>query len=190
VAALRAEIAEAVAAQRQGIDADMRGLRAQMTAVHKEFAETLARLMDEQIAKTIGARMQAVEAGLRETIREEVREEIRQKGPDPQVAELQTRVAAQEQNVLNLVMALGQSCLRAVERLAAPEPPEPPAGGAPAQPSEPAPAEASVSAAADPEVPGFARTRPRKPLWRVPIVSSFLAATGGLLLLHYLIVGA
>jgi hypothetical protein len=35
-------------------------------------------------------------------------------------------------------------------------------------------------------LPGFARARPRKPLWRIPIVSSFLFATGSLLLLHYL----
>ena len=64
---------QAVAAQRQSIDADMRGLRAQMTAVHKEFAETLARLVDEQIVKTIDARLQAVVEDLRETIREEAR---------------------------------------------------------------------------------------------------------------------
>ena len=62
-----------MAAQRQSIDADMRALRAQMTAVHKDFAETLARLMDEQIVKTIDARLQAVEEDLRGTIREEIR---------------------------------------------------------------------------------------------------------------------
>src|ERR1019366_551936 len=70
---LRGEINEAVAAQRQTIDADMRGLRAQMTAIHKEFAETLARLVDEQIATTIATRLQAVEEELRETVREESR---------------------------------------------------------------------------------------------------------------------
>jgi hypothetical protein len=43
-----------------------------------------------------------------------------------------------------------------------------------------------VEPAADPDLPGFARARPRKALWRLPVVSSFLAATGGLLLLHYL----
>jgi hypothetical protein len=70
---IRREIADAVAAQRQEVDAEMRTLRAQMTAVHKEFAETLARLVDEQIATTVTARLQAVEENLRETIREQIR---------------------------------------------------------------------------------------------------------------------
>src|SRR5664279_934774 len=48
---LRAELNAAIAAERQSIDADMRSLRAQMAAIHKEFAETLARLVDEQITK-------------------------------------------------------------------------------------------------------------------------------------------
>ena len=68
---LRGEIGAAMAAQRQSIDTDMRGLRAQMTAIHKDFAETLARLVDEQIAKTIAAGLQTVKEELRETIREE-----------------------------------------------------------------------------------------------------------------------
>ena len=134
---LRGEIAEAVAAQRQSIDADMRGLRAQMTAVHKEFAETLSRLMDEQIVKTIDSRLEAVVEDLRGTIREEV------------------RLSAEEQ----------KSSVKAVEPVAPPASPDP---------------------AADAGLPGFARTRPRRPLWRPPIVTSFLMATGGLLLLHYL----
>ena len=134
---LRDEIAQAMAAQRQGIETDMRGLRVQMTAVHKEFAETLARLVDEQISKTIDARLEAVTENLRGTIREEAR--------------------------LSLAPAA---------------PPEPP----PQLPQSPP----MVEPATDAGLPGFARTRPRKPLWRPPIVSSFLMATGGLLLLHYL----
>ena len=137
---LRGEIAEAVAAQRQSIDADMRGLRAQMTAVHKEFAETLARLMDEQIVKTIDARLGTVVEDLRGAIREEI------------------RLSAEEQ----------KSSVKAVEPVAPPAPPASP---------DPSP---------DAGLPGFARTRLRRPLWRPPIVSSFLMATGGLLLLHYL----
>jgi hypothetical protein len=177
---LRSEISEAVAAQRQSIDADMRGLREQMTVIHREFAGTLARLVDEQIHKTIDARLQAVQEDLRETIREE----IRLSGKDQQIAELRERVDSQERTVVNLVMALGQSCLQAFERIspaAVPDPPPPPSDA----PEGTAP-EAGEESAANPDVPGFARTQPRKPLWRIPIVSSFLAATGGLLLLHYL----
>ena len=181
---LRGEITEAVAAQRQSIDADMRGLRAQMTAIHKEFAETLARLVDEQIATTIATRLQAVEEELRET----VREESRLSGQDQQIAELRQRVESQDRNLLSLVMALGHSCLEAAERISpaespVPPPPPPAASGAGGSLT---PEEIPVEPAADPELPGFARARPRQPLWRIPIVSSFLAATGGLLLLHYL----
>ena len=181
---LRGEITEAVAAQRQSIDADMRGLRAQMTAIHKEFAETLARLVDEQIATTIATRLQAVEEELRET----VREESRLSGQDQQIAELRQRVESQDRNLLSLVMALGHSCLEAAERISpaespVPPPPPPAASGAGGSLT---PEEIRVEPAADPELPGFARARPRQPLWRIPIVSSFLAATGGLLLLHYL----
>jgi hypothetical protein len=177
---LRAEINEAFAKERQSIDGDMRGLRTQMAAIHKEFAETLARLVDEQIAKTVAARLRAVA----EELREAVREEIRLSGKDQQIAELRERLDGQERTVLELVTALGQSCLRAVERMAPAEPPSPPPAGA--EVGGAAPPEGGAESAADPELPGFARSRPRKPLWRLPIVSSFLAVTGGLLLLHYL----
>jgi hypothetical protein len=179
---LRGELTEAVAAQRQSIDADMRGLRAQMTAIHREFAGTLARLVDEQIAQTIAVRWKAVEEQLRETIREE----IRVSGKDQQIAELRERVESQERNVLNLVMALGQSCQQAAERMSPaerPVPPPPPASGTAGGAATPP--ETRAEPATDQDLPGFARARPRGPLWRIPIVSSFLFATGGLLLLHY-----
>src|ERR1017187_9830746 len=181
--ALRGEIGEAIATERRGIDADMRALRAQMAAVHKDFAGTLARLVDEQITKTVATRLQALEEQLRET----VREEARLSGQDQQIAELRQRVESQEGNLLSLVMALGHSCLQAAERIppAAPPPPPPPpasggAGGAAV------PTEIRVAPAADPDLPGFARAREHKPLWRIPMVSCFLFATGSLLALHYL----
>ena len=175
---LRGEIGEAIATERQSIDADMRTLRAQMAALHKDFAGTLARLVDEQITKTVATRLQTLEEQLRET----VREEARLSGQDQQIAELRQRVESQEGNLLSLVMALGQSCLQAAERIppAAPPPASGGAGGAAV------PTEIRVEPAADPDLPGFARARERKPLWRVPMVSCFLFATGSLLALHYL----
>ena len=172
---LRAEINEAFAKERQSIDGDMRGLRTQMTAIHKEFAETLARLVDDQIAKTVATRLLAVEADLRETLRAE----IRLSGKEQEFVELRERMDGQERAVRDLLMALGQGCLRAVEGMPSAEPPSPP-------PAAGAGGSAPPETAADPELPGFARARPRKPLWRLPVVSMFLAATGSLLLLHYL----
>jgi hypothetical protein len=178
---LRGELTGAIAAQRLGIDADMRGLRGQMAAIHKEFAETLARLVEEQIAKTIDARLEAVKEELRESLREEVRQ-----GKSQEIAELRERVDRQEGNVVDLVTALGQSCLRAVEHMSPAAPPEPPAPPAEAAGGGAEQLETRVEAAAEPELPGFARARPRQPLWHIPAVSSFLFAAGGLLLLHYL----
>jgi hypothetical protein len=86
-----------------------------------EFAQILARRVDDQIATTIAARLQTVEERLRDTIREE----IRLSGKDQQIAELRERVERQERNLLNLVMALGQSCLQAAGHIS-PEPPTPP----------------------------------------------------------------
>jgi hypothetical protein len=182
---LRAEINQAFATERQSIDADMRVLRAQITAIHKEFAGTLARLVDQQIATTIAARLRTVV----EELREAVREESRLSGQDQQIAELRERVESQDRNLRSLAMALGHSCLEAAERIPpaeapVPPPPPPPETGGPG--GSLTPPEASVEPAADPELPAVAQDRPRRPLWRVPIVSSFLAATGGLLLLHYL----
>jgi DNA anti-recombination protein RmuC len=182
---LRGEIGEAIATERRGIDADMRALRAQMAAVHKDFAGTLARLVDEQITKTVATRLQALEEQLRET----VREEARLSGQDQQIAELRQRVESQEGNLLSLVMALGQSCLQAAERI---PPPAPPAAAPPPPPASggaggaAVPTEIRVAPAADPDLPGFARAREHKPLWRIPMVSCFLFATGSLLALHYL----
>ncbi len=184
IAELNGEINAAVAAQRQSIDADMRRLHAQMTTTHRELAASLARLVDEQINTTVDARLQAMRQQLRET----VREEIRLSGNTEQIAELSGRVEKQERSVMDLVRALGTICLQAAGRLVPerPAPPEPPAiagGGAGGTSS---PSEIRVDPAGDLELPGFARTRPAKPTWHVPIVSSFLCATAGLLLLHYL----
>jgi len=101
---LRGEIGQAIARERQGIDADMRALRAQMAVIHKEFAETLARLVDEQIDKTVANRLRAVEGKWRET----VREEVRQSGQERQIARLRERVESQEGKLRGLATALGR----------------------------------------------------------------------------------
>lgn len=171
---LRGELTEAVAALHQSIDADMRGLREQMTAIHKEFAGTLARLVDEQIARTMAAGLQEVEGRWRDAM------ETRRSGQEQQIAELRERLDSQERNVLDLAMALGQSCLQAVERISPAE-----SGASGRAGGVATPPETDVEPAAGPDLPGFARNRPRGPLWRVPIVPCFLFATGSLLG-HYL----
>jgi len=144
----------------------MRTLRAQMASIHKEFAETLARFMDEQISKTVSARMQSAEAELRAAVREE------SKAADHgrQLAELRELMETQDRNMRTMVLSLGESCLKAAT---APAPQE-------------AVAAAKVSATPDADLPEFARARTRKPLWRLPVVSSFIAGAGTLVLMHYM----
>ncbi len=69
--ALRGEFSGALEAQRMRMDSDLRVLRSQIMEVHKEFAETLARLVDQQIEQTITLRLQAIHEQMRETVREE-----------------------------------------------------------------------------------------------------------------------
>ena len=164
--ALRGEIAEAVATQRQTIETEVRTLRAQMASVHKEFAETLARFMDEQIAKTVETRMQTFEGQMRTAMREETKAADHGR----QLAELRELMETQDRNMRGMVQAMGESFLKAAT---------PPV-------QEQPPAEANPPEASPGDLPEFARPRPRKPLWRVPVVSSFVAATGSLLLMHYL----
>jgi hypothetical protein len=110
--------------------------------------------------------------------------------------DLDRRLGENDRNTLELVLALGQLCLQTAERLslpAAPEPIYPPEQEAAESvemeaPELPQPLTAPLAATAPEEIqqhdtsPGAGP----KPLWRIPLVSSFFLATGGLLLLHYL----
>lgn len=196
-----------VNAVRRELTAALEAQRSQMVQVHKEFAETLARLVGEQIEQTISQRLAAIQEQTRETVREEslsaytgfgngmeklidmrlqgLREE--KMGSDRQIAELRARLEGHEQNLLELVLALRQSWLQAADRIAIPgmevraplSAPLNNGGGA-------ASSEAQI-APADCDLPGFARQKAPKRLWRIPAVSCFLLATTGLLALHYLV---
>jgi hypothetical protein len=110
-----------------------------------------------------------------------------------EIAELRERQAESDRNVLDLILAIGQMCREAAERIA-----DPAARPAPAEPrAEPAPPAAEIPEeqvlAGAPDappfespVPGFAQPKPPARLWRVPLVSSFLLTAVGVLLLQYL----
>ena len=115
-----------------------------------------------------------------------------------EITEMRQRLAESDRSVLDLILALGQMCRKAAERItdAAPLPPgsapptsntEPPlnrtgdsTGAAPKEP------EVSTDPPFEASAPAFTQMKKATSLWRVPAVSSFLLATGGLLLLHYL----
>jgi len=215
MAALRAEFSEQIMVERKRADEENQVLRAQMTSLHRQFAESLARMVDEQIAATVDVRLAPVETELRQEIREQtgraagmaaavVEEHIadRIQPVEHAVNGLSQRLEENDRNTLELVLALGQLCLHTAERLSGPSielaktaaelvEPEP---QAPVESPPPGPELAAAAAAAvtepAPIVPqeaeSAAATEPSKTLWRIPLVSSFFVATGGLLLLHYL----
>ncbi len=227
--ALRAEFSEQIAASRKHAEDENRVLRGQMGALHRQFAESLGRMVDEQIAATIEVRMAPVETRLREEVRQESERaaEVAAAGAEERVAEkvepleskvgdLDRRLTENDQNTLELVLALGQLCLQTAERLSAPavemaaaRPPAAPlavereagldaepceleleSGGAPLNAGPVTQAEATPveTALPEPQPPASetSSAETKKPLWRMPLVSSFFMATTGLLLLHYL----
>ena len=148
----------------QTFDAQMASLREQMVTLHREFAETVSRLVEEQIEAGVTARLEPLEEKLRAAIREEA-----VRASDLVSAELERRLEARDRNVLQLVLALGQTCLETAERMS---PPATPASGGSSM------AQTAITPVDAPERWPWMR--------RLPLVSSFIAVTGSLLLLHYL----
>jgi hypothetical protein len=195
MAALRAEFSEQIASARKQSEEANDLLRTQMTALHRQFAESLATLVNEQIAVTMDVRLTPLETNLRQEIREQAGHVAglaataadahvaeRMQPVENAVAGLSQRLEENDRNTLELVLALGQLCLQTAERLSVPAAAEPEPEASPTM-EEAAPEPVAASGEQEPEPPpsGIAKT-----LWRIPMVSSFFVATGGLLLLHYL----
>jgi hypothetical protein len=115
-----------------------------------------------------------------------------------EITEMRQRLAESDRAVLDLILAIGQMCRQAAERItdAAPPPPE---SAPPPSHTEPPLNGTGDSLRAAPEEPGvpmdpsfespapdFTQLKKATSLWRVPLVSSLLVTTGSLLLLHYL----
>jgi len=97
------------------LDTQLTAFREHMIALHREFAETLSRLVEEQIEAGVAARLAPMEQRLREVVREET-----QRMGEQLSAELEQRLLARDRNVLNLMLTLGQSCLETAERMSSP----------------------------------------------------------------------
>ena len=204
MAALRAEFGEQIAGARRQAEEANGLLRSQMTDLHRQFAESLAQLVNDQIAATVDVRLAPVETTLRQEIHDQAGHVAglaaaaadqhvaeRMQPVENAVAGLAERLSENDRNTLELVLALGQLCLQTAERLSlpVPEPEIAAAETAPAVVEEPAPEaapEPAADAAAAESEPAAAPSAVARTLWRIPMVSSFFVATGGLLLLHYL----
>src|SRR5205085_2516860 len=82
-------------------DAQMGAFRGQIAALHREFAGTLSQLVQEQIDAGVSARIAPMESRLHEAIG----------------AEIDNRLAARDRQVLDLVRALGRTCIETADRM-------------------------------------------------------------------------
>jgi hypothetical protein len=193
LAPLRAEVGE----MRRRLAESDRAV-AEMAAVHNRveadmqgFAESEQQLREEirRVAESASTFDAAAAEAVIETKLVPLRVEI---------TEMRQRLAESDRAVLDLILAIGQMCRQAAGRIADPAPlpaesapppsnTEPPLSGTGdspgAAPEEP---EASMDPPSDSSAPAFTQLKRATSLWRVPLVSSFLVTTVGLLLLHYL----
>ncbi|HLK62952.1 MAG TPA: hypothetical protein VKU19_05910 [Bryobacteraceae bacterium] len=148
-----------------------------LAAVRREVQDSLAAMAAEQ--ESMRQEVRPLEQQLRAELEEKERE----------ITELRQRIADTDTNVLELVLGIGEICRQAAQKIlpvaseppveAVPGPPEEPAVAAPVEIAG-APHKASPESSAEPEVQKPSR------LWRVPLVSSLVLATGGMVLRHFL----
>jgi hypothetical protein len=187
------------------------------TEVRQEFRRGMTDLRGE-IGQSVEARIvTATAAAVTARMEEELaplRAEVEQK--EKELAEVRQRLADSESSVLDVVLAIGEACRQAANRISGPREPQaaplPSPAAPPAEASskpEPislAPAETNVRpmptplakvetlpapmAAADaalaPSIPDFLHETDHRTSWRIPLVSSVLVCSGYLFLMHYL----
>ena len=157
-------------------------------------AEVSARAssLEQTIEARIGAAAAAAVAASLEEHLAPLRAEAARK--ERELAEIQSRLRESEHNALEVILAIGQVCRQAAERISGPSYPWPgapsEAGDAPEPPAPtpiaPAPPAAETNGGAGIAPPAFTEKAAPSRLWRIPLVSSLLISTAGLLLLHYL----
>jgi uncharacterized coiled-coil protein SlyX len=171
------------------------------------FGEAVSTLITDQVSAEVSARASSLEqtiearigaaaadavaASLEESLAP-LRAEVEQK--ERELADIKNRLGDSEHNVLDVILAIGQVCRQAAERISGPSHPSPGApsevGDAPHPPAPtpiaPAPPALETNSATGIAPPAFTEKAAPSRLWRIPLVSSLLISTTGLLLLHYL----
>lgn len=193
VAVLRTDLERAAARLESAAEEQLGRLRSDVAAAH-EAARQAGLAVDEKIVP--------------------LRVDLQQKSRE--IAELRERVGETDRSVLDMILSIGVMCRQTAERIGTQPPATmstpPPAQSAaePGASQEAAPPRVlhAGASSAPPDVepagasggsggpgatgapcdatpsPKFAQSE--NPIWKIPLVSSFLVATGGLLLLHYL----
>ena len=187
LAGLEARIAEV----RSQFDAEMAAVHDRMEGGMRGFAESEEQLREE--IRRVADNSSSFDASAAEAVIETKLVPLR-----VEITEMRQKLAESDRAVLDLILAIGQMCRQAAERItdSAPPPPEsapPPSNTEPpldgtsdspgAAPEEP---EVPMDPPFESPAPAFTQLKKATSLWRVPLVSSFLVTTGGLLLRHYL----
>jgi hypothetical protein len=181
-------------------------LRQGMTDLRGQIEQSVEGRIVAATAAAVTARMEEQLAPLRT--------EVAQK--EKELAEMRQRLADSEHSMLDVVLAIGEACRQAANRIGGPREPQAAPLPSPApplvevnskpEPTAPAPAETNVRAMPAPlanvETPlpvpmaasetALAPSIPdflhetNHPSWRIPLVSSVLVCSGYLFLMHYL----
>jgi hypothetical protein len=213
------QLSQDVANLRSGLEPELRYVRESISqaldgrlAAHEQKVGRLVAEVKQSVETRIVTAAAAAAAAQLEEQLAPLRAEVQQK--EKELAELRQRLAESESSVLDVILAIGDLCRQAADRMGHKEQPPaapPPAPAAPIAEPRPTAVEAVPlaanpgpiavpppnaetlpvpRAAADPAlapcIPDFLHETDRRSGWRIPLVSSFLVSTGYLLLMHYL----
>jgi len=145
------------------------GVEARAIEVSRKITETAVAAVDSVVEPKFAATRTALEQRSRE------------------VAELRRLLEESNQRYLELLLAISQSCRQAAQNISPPAPPEA-AAAAGASATTADPSTESAAEGSDPDVPGFAQSKPPARILKLPLVSSMIVSVGlgSLLLFRFL----
>jgi hypothetical protein len=94
--------------QAEELNQQLAVFREHMISLHREFAQALSRLVDDQIATGVAARVGPLEEQLRQTVRDEVQ---------LLTTAMERRLAERDSKVFDLILSLGQTCVATAGRM-------------------------------------------------------------------------
>lgn len=175
--------------QDHALASQMTGLRTELISLHREFADAVAAIVEEQVAnqtelstekldQTVATRVAAETERLTQAVASAVEEkstalraEINARSAE--ITDLRDRLKNSDQNVLEVILGMGELCRQVGERLHS------------APPSQPTAETPSESEAPGTGVPGFAQHTGRSIL-QIPLLSSIVLTAAGLVALYFL----
>ena len=158
--------------QDQSLSSGMTALHDQLIALHREFAEAVGAIVEEQVANQVEAGLEKLQQAVGAAVEERLgvlREQIEAKASE--ISTLQERLQESDRNVLEVILGMGEMCRQVGERLS----------------HHPKPQENADTAEVPPSVgvPGFAQHSGRNVL-HIPLLSSLAITAVGLYLLYFL----